>query len=72
MRPMARHGDEQLLRLESAIAAFKTRPAMEQSRKGHLLAALERERAAVMSASARLRSGNSRLRALVQSSDQTA
>ena len=72
MRPTIARGDEQLLRLENAIAAFRTRPAMEQSRKGLLLAALERERAALMSVSARLRNGNNGLRALVQASDQTA
>jgi hypothetical protein len=72
MRLTIARGDEQLLRLENAIAAFKARPALEQSRKGHLLAALERERAALVSASARLRSANSSLLALVQPSDKTA
>jgi hypothetical protein len=45
---------------------------MAQSRKEHLLAALERERAALISPSVRLRIRNSRLRALVQPTDQTA
>jgi hypothetical protein len=64
------HGDEQLLRLDSAIATFKSRPAMEQSRKGHLLAALERERAAVLSASAR-RNSYGRRRAPALAQDET-
>ena len=72
MRLTVAHGDEQLIRIENAIAAFKSRPIPEQSRKGHLLTALERERAALKSASARLRTGSSRLRALAQASDHTA
>jgi hypothetical protein len=57
-------GDQQLVRLENAIAAFKARPATEQSRNGHLLAALERERSALISASARSRMGGGRLRVI--------
>jgi hypothetical protein len=72
MRLTVARGDEQLFRLERAIAAFKSRPAIEQSRKGYLLAALERERTALISASARLRIGNSRVRALVQRSEREA
>jgi hypothetical protein len=72
MRLTVAQGDEQLIRLENAIAAFKSRPATEQSRMGHLLAALERERAALKSASARMQTGTSRLRVLAHASDRTA
>jgi|HubBroStandDraft_1064217.scaffolds.fasta_scaffold31011_2 hypothetical protein len=66
MRLTVAQGDEQLIRLENAIAAFKSRPVREQSRMAHLLAALERERAALKSASARMQTGSSRLRVLAR------
>jgi len=69
MRLTVVQGDEQLIRLDNAIAAFKSRPATEQSRKEHLLAALERERAALKSASERMRN---RSRLLALASDRTA
>jgi hypothetical protein len=72
MRLTVAQGDEQLVRLENAIAAFKSRPATEQSRMGHLLAALERERAALMSASVRMEAGSSRLRVLAEAGDRPA
>jgi hypothetical protein len=45
MRSLIAHDDGQLRRLESAIAAFHTRPAAERDRFVALLAALEEERA---------------------------
>jgi hypothetical protein len=48
MRVLIAHNDEQLVRLESSIAALKSRSTAEQHRMSVLLAALEREKAAVL------------------------
>jgi hypothetical protein len=49
MRALIVHDDGQRRRLDNAIAAFKSRPAMEQSRMTFLLEALQREQAALSS-----------------------
>jgi hypothetical protein len=49
MRVLIAHDDRQLRRLEESIAAFKSRAPVEQGRMTFLLAALEQEKAAVLS-----------------------
>ncbi len=49
MRALIAKDDGQLRRLESSIAAFRSRSAAEQSRMAFLLAALEREKAELLS-----------------------
>jgi len=52
MRNLIVHDDGQLRRLDSAIAAFQTRPAAERDRFAALLAALVEERAELTRAGA--------------------
>jgi len=53
MRVLIAHDDRQLRCLERSIAAFKSRAPIEQGRMSFLLAALEQEKAAVLSAGGR-------------------
>ncbi|HEV2547467.1 MAG TPA: hypothetical protein VGU20_09020 [Stellaceae bacterium] len=54
MRSLIVHDDGQLRRLDSAIAAFHTRPTVERDRFAALLAALEEQRAELARSNARL------------------
>ena len=49
MRALIVRDDVQLRRLEDSLAAFKARSPAERNRMGLLIAALEREKAAVLS-----------------------
>jgi|HubBroStandDraft_1064217.scaffolds.fasta_scaffold417881_2 hypothetical protein len=53
MSVLIAHDDRQLRRLEKSIAAFRSRAPVEQGRMSFLLAALEQEKAAVLSSGGR-------------------